>query len=264
MPRYWKTRNRIEKAVYDTGINVALYYVENSKWYKKFLNQTRVGLFKQIEHVATEENVNNLLMFTKTILEDNVTSYIISVSEFINLTEFLNLTGREGGQAAVDKLGIDGTFVLKNQKLIDYFDDHSRLIINSVDSTTKEWVARQIQFGKDNLMSPREIVDLLIDEGKAISKVRAERIVLTETANAMMVVELETAKRNGIVEAIWRTSIDDRVCPICLPLEGSKVKIGQNFGGGVAHPPAHVNCRCFVEEVIPDDWDSGEGVWLGE
>lgn len=254
---------RIEQAVYKGGINVALTNVEKSDWYKEFRQEVEDALYEQIKEVATEDNVNNLTLFAKkeSSLKDNIVSYLISIGTKVELFNFLIKAGEHGGQAALDKIGIVGTFVMKNQDLLDYFEDHTRLLIDSVDDYTKEWIAGQIQHGVDNFMTPDEIASTLIDEGLGISGVRADRIVLTETANAMSVVELEAAARNGVTEMIWRTSVDDRVCPICLPLEGEKVNIGQLFGGEYDAPPAHVSCRCFMEEVIPKDLPNN--VWLG-
>jgi len=258
-----KTRLRIEKAVYDNGINAALYHVENSKWYKAFRTEVKEAILSQIKEVITKKNVENFMLFVKVKnaninLITQITTIMTRIADLLGMTDYLIRAGREGGQAFFDKNGIEGSFVLKNEKVIEYFKDHSNLLIESVDTTTKEWLASKLQEGKDLLMTPQEIVDFIMQESDVFTEVRAEMIVLTETANAMMVTELATAEEYGIKEIIWRTSIDDRVCPICLPLEGSKTTIGKSFPDGYFHPPAHPNCRCFIEEVIPKDWKYGE------
>lgn len=46
---------------------------------------------------------------------------------------------------------------------------------------------------------------------------------------------------DGLVP-IWTTARDDRVCPICGPLDGRRYEIWrETFPSG---PPAHPNCRC--------------------
>ena len=40
----------------------------------------------------------------------------------------------------------------------------------------------------------------------------------------------------------WSVVGDDRLCPICIALSGVKRKIGQQFPGGISHPPAHPAC----------------------
>lgn len=254
-----KTIRRIEKAVYDNGINVALYHVEHSDWYKQFAKDLEDAITSQVKQVVTVNNVDNLSLFLKAKdinvpLLTQITGLMTRLNELINLLDFLIRTGKEGGQAFYDKTGIQGQFLMPNTNVIRYFEGHSKLIINSVDQTTKEWIARKLQEGKSQMKTSAEIVDSILAETDVFSRVRAERIVLTETANAMMVTEIDTAKQYGIKEIIWRTSIDDRVCPTCLPLEGVKTDIGKAFEGGYSHPPAHPSCRCFIEEVLPNDW----------
>lgn len=255
----YKTRKRIENVIYKQGINVALYHVENSDWYKQFMEDTQSAISTQVKQVAKQSHIDNLLLFTKAketnpSLVAQIGALMQDLAELIGLNEFLIRAGVEGGQAFFDKTGIESQFVMKNPELIAYFEDHSRLLIDSVDNTTKEWIANKIQEGKDQLLDAREIVNSILDETEVFSRFRAETIVLTETANAMMITELAVAKEYGIKEIIWRTSIDDRVCPICLPLEGERTAIGKSFPDGYNHPPAHPRCRCFVEEVIPEDW----------
>lgn len=259
-----RTRLKIEKAVYDNGINVALFHAENSDEYKAFEKDLEFAFITQINEAV--EFIDDLLLHTKAenSLIKQIGTIITSIGSLVGMNSFLRSMGNFGGQAGLDKLDIQGKFVLQNQDLIRYFDDHSRLLITSLDNTTAKWLANKIQTGRANLQSPNEIVVAMLDEGVAFSRVRAEMIVLTETANALSIVEMEVATKYGIKEIIWRTSVDERVCPICMPLEGSKTVIGKNFVEGVKHPPAHPRCRCFLEEVIPDNWNPSNYGWLGE
>lgn len=230
------------------------------------MSDTRKGLFDQIASIANENTVANLLLFTKVNepLITQISTLIASksIAGYIDLEGYLVWAGTLGGQAAIDKLGLEGSFSLKNEELILFFNDHSRLIIDSVDEYTKKWIASQIQQGKVNRSTPYEISQSLISEASGISKVRAERIAITELAYAMALVESEASARLGIEEHIWRTSKDELVCPICLPLDGEVTGIKQDFPGGYTIP-AHPSCRCFYEDVIPKAWDI-DNVWLGQ
>lgn len=64
----------------------------------------------------------------------------------------------------------------------------------------------------------------------------------------------------------WFTAHDERVCPICGPMDKKSVPVGDTFvlpdGNRVKNPPApHVNCRCSVEliyapeEIAKAEWD---------
>lgn len=267
-----RTRLQIEKFVYQKGTNVALYNAEHSDRYQNFKKAVLRGLTSQINRIADYKNTLPLLISlakakstTPELLSQvSVLVRTDSLSEKVNLASYLVWAGEQGGQAGLDKLGIDGIFGLKDDELITYFNDYSRLVIDSVDDYTKQWIATTIQDGKINGLTPFEIAEMLQEEGKAISAIRAERIVLTETAKAMSTIELETAKRNGILEKIWRTSLDERVCPTCSPLENERRKISENFSVGTDGPPAHVSCRCYFEEVIPEDWVMPSKLWVGQ
>lgn len=263
------TRLQIEKFVYQKGTNVALYNAEHSKVYQRFQAGLEIALMGQIRYVADYKTHLPLLMSlakgSVSPLEDQVGILLATVQleNEVELSAYLVWAGTQGGQAALDKMGISGIFGLKDQRLIDYFSDYSKLIIDSVDDYTKEWIAGKIQEGKSLGKTPFEIQQMLIDDGRGITALRAERIVLTETAHAMRVIEQEAARRMGIKEMVWHTSRDERVCEICGPLEGKSKKIDGTYPDGYEGPPAHVSCRCFEEEVIPDGWVLPERIWLG-
>lgn len=264
------TRLQIEKFAYDKGTNVALYYAEQNPVYKKFQATVEKAILKQIKSIAEyKETLPFLMSLAKTStgpLGDQIGILLATrrLSNDVNLAAYLVWAGTQGGQSAIDKLGLTGIFGLQNQELIDYFSEYSNLIIDGIDDTTKKWIAAKIQEGKDNGLTPFEIQQNLTDDGKLMSAIRAERIVLTETAKAMTTIELAAAKRYGMQSRIWRTSRDDRVDPICLDLEGKEASVNKGFPGGYEGPPAHVSCRCWEEFVIPDGWEIPSKIWLGE
>jgi hypothetical protein len=62
----------------------------------------------------------------------------------------------------------------------------------------------------------------------------------------------EKAVEGGILppdqEIFWITTDDERLCPICAPMDGQTIKVGEMFSTGdgdqVDGPPVHPNCRC--------------------
>jgi len=50
---------------------------------------------------------------------------------------------------------------------------------------------------------------------------------------------------------VWSVTPDDRLCPICAPMDGQERKRGEAFtdgdGSSVMFPPAHVACRCDTQ-----------------
>lgn len=68
---------------------------------------------------------------------------------------------------------------------------------------------------------------------------RAKLIGVTETTRLFGQGAQATYRASGIEEWIWRNVQDDRVCPICDGLAGSR------FSVDVPFHPAHPGCRCF-------------------
>lgn len=133
----------------------------------------------------------------------------------------------------------------------------------------------------------REVVDKVLNSGETLSAnevkkrleevlptSRAEMIARNETVYAIKSGRLEQdqtlADKYGLeVELVWQTSHDAKVCPVCAAMEGQTVKLGDAFADtvetkdgevvGWEHsewndegkiPDAHVNCRCYFDEVI--------------
>lgn len=61
---------------------------------------------------------------------------------------------------------------------------------------------------------------------------------------------LDTGQRVAI-ELIWRTELDDRVCPRCSPLEGQPEEVWSRVFPDGPGPEAHPNCRCSLQPQVP-------------
>ena len=74
---------------------------------------------------------------------------------------------------------------------------------------------------------------------------RAEMIAVTEVTRAFAEGNKATWEESGVVEAMrWMTAQDEMVCPVCAPLAGKKRTFDDDL------PPAHVNCRCYLQPVV--------------
>ena len=76
---------------------------------------------------------------------------------------------------------------------------------------------------------------------------KAKQIAVNETTNAAVDGgEAAVRETDGTDEDdTWFTVEDQRVCPICRPLNRSKRSRWQGlFASG---PPAHVGCRCWIQ-----------------
>jgi hypothetical protein len=118
--------------------------------------------------------------------------------------------------------------------------------VRGLSATTQKVVANAIEkFIATPGMTEGELEKLL---EPAYGAARAEMIAITEVTRAYSAATnqyLEMLRAAGVkMRRVWRTSHDERVCPVCGPLnvedEGAWRR---DFPDG---PPAHVRCRCWT------------------
>ena len=91
-----------------------------------------------------------------------------------------------------------------------------------------------------------------------LGPVRADLIASTEITRAAVEGELalvrELGNQGAELTAFWITERDERVCPICSPLDGLAESPEGGFapggGMGIPSPPAHPRCRCWLNHVF--------------
>lgn len=146
------------------------------------------------------------------------------------------------------------SFDKTNPRAVEWVKEHAADTVTGVSETTREQIRKLVedafeeQFDVDDLAD--EIAELIGDED------RAENIARTETMKASNAGQQEAWNQavdegllTGEEEQEWITTPDDRLCPICEPLDGQKAPIGGQFKtelGRVDGPPAHPRCRCTI------------------
>lgn len=112
---------------------------------------------------------------------------------------------------------------------------------------------------------PRGLPSLIEALTPTFGTVRAERIAVTETTRVFT----ESIRQAGLANKFTTafrvlTSADDRVCPICAPINGSVVAKTDERGfvhperGSIGFPPFHVRCRCGITEETDATLRSGQ------
>jgi SPP1 gp7 family putative phage head morphogenesis protein len=124
--------------------------------------------------------------------------------------------------------------------------------LKNVETATAAQIRRVLTDGLVQGQNPATIARTLTKTVDTIGKNRATVIARTEIIRAHAEGQLDGFERLGIAEvgamAEWRTAGDDRVCPICGPLEGEIMKIADARG----QIPRHPQCRCSWSAHWPE------------
>jgi len=275
-------QRQIRKLQISLRNNPTLDEAEDAPQTKEFEDEVQRVIQKQADTVANDQQLIDeiLLILSKVaVSQEGLDKLSQKFPSFMSLVKqtlffgFFNWAGTQGGQSGLDKLGSDETFDLRNEAVIGVLEQRGLELARIADQSTKEEIIRIMTKGRQDLLTNFEISELVSAKFVDISQRRAEIIALNELANAINLVEFETFKRNGVISVRWVTVLDERVCPICEPLHNTIVGTGNNFVGSEndsivftgERPPAHINCRCFLEEVI-DEFEVREEriVWTGQ
>jgi SPP1 gp7 family putative phage head morphogenesis protein len=123
---------------------------------------------------------------------------------------------------------------------------------------------RTLSAGLAEGMNPRVIARTML-EGIGLNRDRAQVIARTEIIRAHAEGQLDAMERMGVervgVMVEWSAAGDDRVCPLCRPLDGVVMKISEARG----LIPRHPNCRCaHVPAQVGEPADTTRRVNYGE
>lgn len=265
-------QKKIKRARLVLGNNEVLDSAEEEKIFAEFEEALAEAILSQVDDIVQDEMFFNDLINMASKAEVNRNIVAVLSTKFIPISEklktgfvlsFLVFSANIGGQQALDELNITAfPFELENEDITRRLQNRALSLVTIIDETTKKDISRMIEQGRAGLLTNEEIATLISDKFINISKTRAHIIARNELATVVNEVAFETFVRNGVVKVRWVTVLDERVCPICMPLHNQVVAIGTSFVGTNEvkgqeqivftgpKPPAHVLCRCFLEEVI--------------
>lgn len=146
-------------------------------------------------------------------------------------------------------IGLD--FGSANEYAAQWAEEYTYDLIKGIDETSLDVVRRAIGGFTDEVgYTIGDVIDLI---EPYFGEKRASMIAVTETtrvfAKGQRLAADEVKKEFPDVQITktWFTNNDDRVCDICGPLDGQEVPMDEPFSSGDMEPPAHVNCRCWIE-----------------
>lgn len=103
-----------------------------------------------------------------------------------------------------------------------------------------EWVA--------NALTRKQLIERLT--ATVFSMQRAEMIAVTEITRAYAEGNRIAFRESGVVSQIeMQTANDERVCPVCGPLQGKRFDL-EKGEPTLGFPPFHVRCRCWIVPVV--------------
>jgi HK97 family phage portal protein len=132
---------------------------------------------------------------------------------------------------------------VKRKKINEGVESYTKTIYESVVDIIDE-VRSEGEFTINDIIS-RVKEEMIID-----SEWRAERLVRSEIINNYNEIESEIIRSSKFpVKKMWITAEDDRVCSLCLSLDGKIIEKNEQFIGG-DYEIAHSNCRCSIVPVL--------------
>lgn len=167
------------------------------------------------------------------------------------MDELLLIALTEGVTGGVDALPANLRVLVDfdhvNKNVLDYASQYKYSWIKGITETTKTQTQQAIA---DWIKEGTPLDALEAKLSTIYSPARAERIAATEVTRVYAQGNQQAWEATGIVDGMtWQTARDDLVCPICGPLDGTEIGIGDID----AMPPAHVSCRCWTLPHVSED-----------
>lgn len=138
-----------------------------------------------------------------------------------------------------------------DEAALRYATTRAGAVARGIVRTTLERFTRPVEAGLRNGHTYDYLRRRLTDAQESLfGAERAELIGVTETTAAHSaaergVIDLHNRFTGRILLAHWVTEHDERVCPICRPLDGQPEYLWrERFPWG---PPAHARCRCYMD-----------------
>lgn len=160
------------------------------------------------------------------------------------------------GQDTLNFLGLAQDFDSTQKRVIAYLKDDAGDLIKNINEYTLQRLRKTLAEGVREEEGVDDLKNRVSDVFESATGSRAEKIARTEVLRASNFATDEAYTQSQVVKGKeWLTALDERVCPICQPLDAKTATKDGNFSttaGDVPYPPAHPNCRCTIIPVILD------------
>jgi SPP1 gp7 family putative phage head morphogenesis protein len=162
------------------------------------------------------------------------------------------LDGEYGGISAMPaSLSTLVDYNYLNQAALDWARSYRYKLIRGITDTTRRQVQQAITQWMES-GAPLSQLEAMLEP--IFGSVRAGMIATTEVTRAFAEGNKMAWESTGVVDSMkWCTGEDDLVCPVCSELDGKVVSMGEMFAPDIDIPPAHVNCRCWIQPVVSEE-----------
>lgn len=145
--------------------------------------------------------------------------------------------------------GIDIDYTLTNAEAAEKARQYVYDLVKNINATTVQALQKAIAaFVETPGMTIADVMRLLPFGEDRVMLIAVTEITRAYADGNQMAGEALAAEFPDVrVIKHWFTNNDDRVCPICSPLNDMEVDIDEDFDTDITNPPAHPNCRCWIE-----------------
>ena len=169
------------------------------------------------------------------------------------LVKILTAAAKDGVALLNSKVELPIDWNLSNTEAEKWAQEYAYDMIKGIDDTTRDALRDALtQYVTTPGYTLKDFMDAL-----PYGEQRAYSVAVTETTRAYAEgqqaagEQLKAEFPDVAVVKIWFTNADDLVCEICAPLDGEETEIDgvliAGDGERYQYPPAHVNCRCWME-----------------
>lgn len=212
------------------------------------------------------EVMQRLARLTRGVKKDDLFDYDAEVAVMVDMVSPL-LKGLMTEQAIQEYIAqnLPGVFNPTDANISKIIDRSAQRMAKSYNDTTLNLLKQAINEGIQAGENAPVIAERINSVYEFSDTYRALMTAQTETSYAANEANKEAYKQSGVVKTIrWYTSMDERVCEFCGPLNGKIIDVEGDFfkrgepvhgsDGGILStdyrtidvPPLHPNCNCFI------------------
>lgn len=163
------------------------------------------------------------------------------------LQPFLGNVYLEASRRMIEAGPVGVEWTLVNTRAADWARRYTFELVKGINDHTKE----ALQSAVSGYFEQGQTIGELENQIAGLfGVVRASMIAVTEVTRASAAGELgivdELSEAGIDMIVTWATNEDELVCPVCGPLAGKR-----RGEGWTEPPPAHVNCRCWLNSELP-------------